>query len=164
MREADTVFHDATDFSTHLRSLRENRLANKSKTKNHREKITKKQRANILEKTGGHCHICGGLIDGAWVADHVFAHTYGGENSLDNYLPAHRICNRAKWFYGTEEFQWILKMGIYFRTQLEEVENPNAVTLAKTFLEYEKHRDSRRNSPAANCKIGESGGDTNANK
>jgi hypothetical protein len=148
MHDADTVFPDVSEFSAHLRFLRENRLANKKTGENNRKKLTKKQRINILEKTGGRCHICGGVIDGVWVADHVFAHIYGGEHSLDNYLPTHRICNRAKWFYGTEEFQWILKMGVFFRTQLEELGNPNAISLAEFFLEHERHRDSRRQSPA----------------
>ena len=150
MSEADTIFSDVLEFSAHLRSLRENRLANKTTGENHKKRLTKTQRISILEKTGGRCHICGGAINEKWVVDHVFAHTYGGEHSLDNYLPAHGVCNRAKWFYGTEEFQWILKMGVYFRTQLEEIGNPNATSLAKSFLENEMHRDSRRKSRASN--------------
>ncbi|AGX86755.1 HNH endonuclease [Candidatus Symbiobacter mobilis] len=148
MREADTIFPDVPEFSAHLRILREVRLANKVTNENKRKKLTKKQRNIILEKTGGRCHICGGPIDGIWVAGHVFAHTYGGEHTLDNYLPAHRICNAAKWFYGTEELQWILKFGVYFRTQLEEIGNPDAISLAKCFLEHEKRRESRRKVPA----------------
>ncbi len=146
MREADEIFPGVVEYSAHLRALRDKRLANKTKDKSQRERLTAKQRISILEKTGGRCHICGGEISGKWVADHVYAHTYGGEHSSENYLPAHEICNRAKWFYGTEEFQWILKMGVYFRTQFEEVGNPNAVSLAKNFLEHETYRDSRRKS------------------
>ncbi|MFT4192797.1 MAG: HNH endonuclease [Comamonas sp.] len=143
MNEADSIFSCTPDFIAHLRSLREERLRTKA-AGNSRKHLTPKQRAFILEKTGRRCHICGGAITDKWVADHVYAHTYGGEHSLDNFLPAHRICNGSKWFYGTEEFQWIMKMGVYFRTQLEEVGNPDAIALAQAFLEHERHRDSRR--------------------
>jgi 5-methylcytosine-specific restriction endonuclease McrA len=150
MPEADKVFSDVLEFAAHLRSLRENRLAGKVANEINLKRPTKAQRVQILEKTGARCHICGGKIDGKWVADHVSAKALGGEHSLENFLPAHSICNRAKWFYETEEFQWILKMGVFFRTQLEEIESPEAAALAKLFLFHEEQRNARRKNIPSN--------------
>ncbi len=150
MADADQVFSETLEFTAHLRSLRETRLENKFANANTRKRLTSAQRKLILEKTDTRCHICGGEIEGKWVADHVYAHSLGGEHSLENYLPAHAICNRAKWFYGTEEFQWILKMGVFFRTQLEEIGNPEAVALASAFLDHERQRNARRKVQSTN--------------
>lgn len=70
-------------------------------------------------KTGGPCHICGGLIDGRWQADHVLAYSGGGGHAADNYLPAHELCSIYRWDYLAEEFQEILKLGVWARTQIE---------------------------------------------
>ncbi len=144
MNEANSIFSKTEEFVAHLRVLREKRLLSKLLEKDVRAKLTPKQRIKVLERTNGRCHICGGEILAEWVADHVHAHTYGGGSSLENYLPAHRICNQYKWFYGAEEFQWILKMGVYFRTQLEEEGSPSAMALAHGFMAHEKRRNSRR--------------------
>ncbi len=82
------------------------------------------------------------MIDGKWEADHVFSHALGGQHSLDNYLPAHPICNNYRWFYGTEEFQWILKLGVWLRTQIE---NQTAVgeIAAAAFWVHERARACR---------------------
>ena len=153
MNQDNSIFPNVPDFSAHLRTLREKRLKNKAEGRNNRKSLSAKQRIIIFKKTAGRCHICGGELTGKWVADHVYAYTYGGEHTLENYLPAHQICNRSKWFYGTEEFQWILKMGIYFRTQLEEIGNPYAVSLAQLFLEHEAHRESRRKNQPSNVSL-----------
>src|SRR5687767_3069014 len=101
------------------------------------------QRDPVLAKTGSRCHICGGKIEGKeWSADHVFAHSQGGQHALDNYLPAHNLCNTYRWFYGAEEFQCILKLGVWLRTFLE-TEKPLSMTLSDHFLKYERRRDSR---------------------
>jgi hypothetical protein len=73
----------------------------------------------VLKSTGKRCHICGGLIAKKWQADHVLAFSADGKNSPENYLPAHRLCNRYRWDYGSEEFQWILKIGIWARTLMK---------------------------------------------
>ena len=84
-----------------------------------RRQLTKSERAQILEKTGNRCHNCGGDIQSRWQADHVLAHSSGGRHSVENYLPAHRLCNNYRWDYSSEEFQWILKLGVWARTQIE---------------------------------------------
>jgi 5-methylcytosine-specific restriction endonuclease McrA len=109
--------------------------------------LTKTQRAEVLRKGGGRCHVCGGLIDGSdWEADHVFAHCTGGTHSLDNYLPAHSICNNYRWFYGTQEFQWILKLGVWLRTQIE-TERKIGLEAAKYFIAHDRRRARRRKQP-----------------
>ena len=147
MNEANKTFCDIQEFVAHLRSLREERLVKKTSTctpENKRRSLSIKQRKEVFEKTGGRCHICGGIIESNWVADHVLAHAQGGEHSTENYLPAHAICNRSRWFYGTEEFQWILKLGVWLRTQTEETGDADALRLCEKFIKHEAHRESRQ--------------------
>ena len=77
------------------------------------------QRAKVLAKTDGRCHICGGAIIGTWQADHVLARSGGGRHTEDNHLPAHPLCNNYRWDYLSDEFQCILKLGVWARTQVE---------------------------------------------
>jgi 5-methylcytosine-specific restriction endonuclease McrA len=144
--EATTQFRSAQQFAAHLRALHEDRSRRKLEVRAHghkRLRLSAAERRAILSKTGGRCHICGGEIDGAWDADHVFAHAQGGAHATDNYLPAHSICNTYRWFYGTEEFQWILKLGVWLRTQIESGDD-SALGLAERFIRHEARRDSRR--------------------
>lgn len=147
MAEANTLFQDAEKFAAHLRVLREERLKRKLEIRSpeqKRQSLTPTQRSAVLTKTAGRCHICGGYINGEWATDHVLAHAQGGEHTVDNYLPAHAICNRARWFYGTEEFQWILKLGVWLRTQIEEENDSLALALAERFVKHEIRRNARR--------------------
>lgn len=138
---------NASEFAAHLRELRAMRRQQKISViakGQKRRSLTKKQRGAIFLKTEGRCHICGGEIcqGEAWQADHVLAHAQGGVHSAGNYLPAHPICNNYRWFYGSEEFQWILKLGVWMRTQIEK-DNHNAIILAERFVKYETVRESR---------------------
>ena len=108
--------------------------------------LKRADRSIVLAKTGGRCHICGGIIDGgAWQADHVLAHATGGKHSVDNYLPAHSLCNNYRWHYDAEEFQWILKLGVWMRTQIE---NETAIgrNVGERFREHDRRRAGRRKS------------------
>jgi hypothetical protein len=97
-----------------------------------------------LDATGKRCHICGGKIVGdKWQADHVLAHSGGGLHALDNYLPAHALCNNYRWDYSAEEFQHILKLGVWIRTQIERG-TPVGKMAARQFLSHEKSRLKRR--------------------
>jgi hypothetical protein len=136
--KATTLFGSAQQFVAHLPALRQDRRQRKLAVRAQGHK-----RRAILSKTGGRCYICGGEIDGAWEADHVFAHTQGGAHAVDNYLPAHSICNSYRWFYGPEEFQWILKLGVWMRAQIESGDG-SALQLLERFVQYEARRDSRR--------------------
>jgi 5-methylcytosine-specific restriction endonuclease McrA len=101
------------------------------------------QRLTVLAKTAGRCHICGGMIDEAWEADHVLAHSGGGAHLEDNYLPAHRLCNNYRWDYLAEEFQYILKLGVWARTQIE-MDTRLGREVGGAFVGYEQRRRSRR--------------------
>lgn len=135
-------------FANRLKLLREQRRKGKiSGSTKRRKSLTKDQRNLVLSKTGGRCHICGGKIKNGekWQADHVLAHAHGGEHSVENYLAAHAICNNYRWHYGPEEFQWILKLGVWIRTLIEG-RNSLAIVLAERFIKYERHRITRQKS------------------
>jgi hypothetical protein len=112
-----------------------------------RRALSVTQRREILEKTGGRCHICGGKITrgSRWAADHILQYAHGGVHDVSNYLPAHGYCNKYRRAYHPEEFQWILKLGIWFRTQIAK-EVPLAMELAEQFVKHEGRRDQRRRS------------------
>ena len=71
------------------------------------------------------------------------AHSAGGAHDVDNYLPAHSICNNYRWDYLPEEVQYIMKLGVWARTQIERgtiVGN----NVARAFAGYEIRRVKRR--------------------
>ena len=110
-----------------------------------RRRLSPKERIKVLSITAGRCHICGGEIRGHWQADHVLAHSGGGGHREDNYLPAHSLCNNYRWDYQAEEFQLILKIGVWTRTQIER-DKPLGRNVASAFLAHESRRRSRRRS------------------
>ena len=143
---ANDIFISAEEFSTRLRELRACRLSKKlamRKVIAGRRSLASSERKAILEKTDSKCHICGGEICGQWDADHVFSHSLGGIHGVSNYLPAHPICNNYRWFYGTEEFQWILKLGVWLRTRIEKRDRIG-LEAAKSFVRYEQRRQGRQ--------------------
>lgn len=130
-----------------LKKLRDERESQKSYYKSlniKREVPSKKDREEILAKTEGRCHICGGEIEGRWDADHVKSHSKGGENSVDNYLPAHHLCNSYRWDYLPEEFQEILKIGVWARTLMENQKTPLSKDLTEAYVKKENARITRR--------------------
>ena len=108
-----------------------------------RQRLTTEQRIEILAKTGSRCHICGGKIDGDWEADHVLSRSKGGEHTFANYLPAHTLCNNYRWDYMSEEFQEILKLGVWARTQAQN-NTKIGRDIAEGFVKYETNRIKRR--------------------
>jgi 5-methylcytosine-specific restriction endonuclease McrA len=142
---ATDKFQSNSVFVERLRSLRQARREHKLELCNRvfREPLSNLEREEVFAKTGGRCHICGGLIEGKWEADHVFSHFLGGKHSIDNYLPAHPICNGYRWFYEPEEFQWILKLGVWLRTHIETETKLGRLAVA-AFLVHERIRASRR--------------------
>jgi len=141
------IFSDVDTFAKALRDLhasRKDRAIAGRKENPMRSILTKAERAEVLSKTGGRCHICGGAIEAeAWQADHVLAHSAGGKHSVDNYLAAHSICNNYRWHYDAEEFQWILKIGVWMRTQIEN-ETTIGREAGEKFCEHERRRTRRR--------------------
>jgi len=106
--------------------------------------LTKADRGKVLGKTSGRCHICGGTINADdWQADHMLAHSTGGAQLVENYLPAHSICNNYRWHYDAEEFQWILKLGVWLRTQIEKG-TTSGQEVGQQFCDHERRRAGRR--------------------
>jgi hypothetical protein len=147
---AITVFRSAKQLMTRLRKLRERRRQGVAghASRAPRTQLTARDRQVVLAKTGSRCHICGGRIrtHERWCADHVFGHANGGTCEVDNFLPAHAICNNYRWHYGPEELQWILKLGVWFRSRIEK-DDPLAMQLAERFVLYDARRNARRVSP-----------------
>lgn len=81
-----------------------------------------------------------------WQADHVLAHAGGGPHSIENFLPAHALCNNYRWDYDSEEFQWVLKIGVWARLQMES-NSALGATMLERFFGYEVQRHSRRQTP-----------------
>jgi len=130
------------DFLHCLRLDRRRRKAELRATVSPRRSLSRPGRVEVLRKTGGRCHICGGIIEGKWQADHVFSHSTGGAHAADNYLPAHALCNNYRWDYSAEEFQSILKLGVWIRTEIER-KSALGVKVAERYLAHEKTRIGR---------------------
>lgn len=132
------------ELSTIFQALHQTRRDHVAAHREPRSRLTPADRQMIFAKAGGRCHICGGLIDGSsWDADHVQSHSTGGQHALDNYLPAHATCNQYRWNFSPEEFQYILKLGVWLRTQIEH-ETPLGMQAAGLFLSHELRRSTRR--------------------
>jgi len=110
-----------------------------------RKSLSKAFREEVLKKADTCCHLCGGEIasDEAWQADHVRPHITGGKHEVANYLPAHALCNNYRWHYSPEEFQWILKLGVWLRTQIAR-ETVVGQKAEKAFAAHETHRERRQ--------------------
>jgi len=128
-----------------LRSARRSRKVAQKKLVRRRRTLSPAERQQVLAKTTGRCHICGGLVDEDWQADHVLAHSGGGGTEADNYLAAHKLCNNYRWDYLPEELHVILKLGVLARTQIERSSSLGQ-QLASAFVAHERVRRSRRKS------------------
>jgi hypothetical protein len=134
------------DLAQQLKGLRVQRgEAQKNAVKQRRRSLRRDEREIILRKTKGRCHICGGLIDASsyWEADHVLQQAVGGGNELDNYLAAHGLCNTIRWDHLPKEMQWLMKIGVWARKQMEGKSELGMKMLA-SFLENEKRREMRK--------------------
>jgi len=140
------MISDGQEYSAFLAAFHKARKESTSKERinnRKRQRLSARERQHILSKTGSRCHICGGIIDGEWDADHVLSHSKGGEHSVDNYLPAHKMCNNYRWHYLAEEFQEIMKLGVWVRTQIER-NTKIGNQAAEKFVRYEMQRVARR--------------------
>ena len=101
-----------------LRLVRRNRKHAVRTSNRARQTLSTTDRSAISAKTGGRCHVCGGLIEGTWHADHVFPYSSGGGHAKDNYLPAHALCKNYRWECTGEEIQHILKLEVWLACRL----------------------------------------------
>lgn len=139
---------DLAVLSAELRRLYSDRqLVKKSEQRTPRNKLSHEERIAILEKTDSRCHICGGKVaENDFHADHVSSHSKGGSNDIDNYLASCSFCNSYRWDYLPDEIRWILKIGVWAKTQIE-FESDLGKRISNSFVEYEKKRESRRKEP-----------------
>ena len=129
-----------------LRLWRRKRKAKHKQTTGIRKRLTTSERKLVLAKTKGRCHICGGELPDKWHADHVLPHSVGGTHKVDNFLPAHALCNNYRWDYSAEEFQYILKIGVWARKEIEDG-TPLGHDMGTKFLGRERVREKRRKRP-----------------
>ena len=73
----------------------------------------------------------------------MLAHSGGGTTESKNYLPAHPLCNNYRWDYLPAEFEFILKLGVYAKTQIKRRTAVGRV-IANGFLKHELNRVKRR--------------------
>jgi hypothetical protein len=143
----DGVPEDHSSLRDFIEGLLRTRLDMKDAHRGTKKRVgpSRAQRDRILAKTNGRCHLCGGAIlsDQRWNADHVLAHGRGGNEDEANYLPAHGLCNNYRWDYLPEEFQLILKLGVWAR---ETIKNDSGLggSMSKAFLKKESVRIARR--------------------
>jgi len=73
----------------------------------------------IFSKTGGLCHFCGTELvfdakrgeKGRWNVDHILPFSREGKDSLENYLPVCKICNRLRWNFESGKIRELLRYG-----------------------------------------------------
>jgi hypothetical protein len=127
-----------------LRDLRpKRRQSHAQQAKAARRHLSAEDRATVLRKTAGLCHLCGGEVVRRWQADHVLAHAGGGKHDIDNYLAAHALCNKYRRHYSPEEFQWVLKIGVWARARMEK-NSTLGEQMLRQFFEYDRKREGRR--------------------
>ena len=76
-------------------------------------------------------------------ADHISAHSTGGEHNINNFLPACSVCNNYRWHYSAEEIQIILKLGVWARTKII-TEKVLGREIAIRFVKHELETSKRR--------------------
>ncbi len=133
-----------------LNLLYQRRLINKEKQKEigiKRIALNNLEREKIFNKTGGLCHVCGTTLDvSLFEADHVKPLVSGGNDIIDNFLPACSKCNNYRWNYSPEEIQWILKLGVWLKTKIQNG-NLTKNKVLEEFIQDEINRENRRKNP-----------------
>jgi hypothetical protein len=141
---SSNLYTDPRQLRDRLLELRKERKRRKEiNGRRPRSQLSERNRQLVLEATDGRCHICGGDVGAQWQADHVLAHSGGGSNDHKNFLPAHALCNNYRWDYLPEEFQLILKLGVWARTEIEKGTR-NGESIAASFSVKEANVKSRR--------------------
>lgn len=62
-------------------------------------------KAKVLAERGRVCHLCG--APGADSVDHIVPRKLGGDDSIDNLLPAHLSCNSSRGAKSLEQWRAI---------------------------------------------------------
>jgi len=69
-----------------------------------------------FEKRGWH----EGDLTGYWEVDHVIQRDKGGDDSVDNYLPACTRCNRLRWHRTGEKIRELLLLGLIAQDEVNK--------------------------------------------
>lgn len=134
-----------------LNILYQKRLIKKEFNKDYKDSkriiLSKEQRQRVYNKTDGLCHVCGTKLEiDNFQADHVKPFSGGGHNIVDNFLPACSHCNNYRWDYSPEEIQWILKLGVWLKTEIQTKSKEGLDVLPK-IIQDEINRENRRKKP-----------------
>jgi hypothetical protein len=130
--------------SAEFRRLYSKRIATKNSTKVKKKNLKKQDKINILSKTGNCCHICGQELDVSnFQVDHIVPLSIGGSSEIENCLAACNLCNSYRWNYLPEELGWIMKVGVWAKTQME-FETEIGKSISESFIEHERNREERR--------------------
>jgi 5-methylcytosine-specific restriction endonuclease McrA len=71
-----------------------------------RKNVSKSVRQKVLDKYGGRCAYCGKELDLKTLrVDHLYPHYLGGEDAIENYMPACYQCNFYKSTLPIEKFR-----------------------------------------------------------
>lgn len=71
-----------------------------------RKSITKEMRMKVYNKYNHHCAYCGCELDlKEMQIDHLYPIYKGGVDTIENYMPACRMCNFYKSTFGLEDFR-----------------------------------------------------------
>ena len=140
--------------SAEFRRLYNKRISTKNAAKKiKRKNLQTQDKIKILKKTGNCCHICGQELNTSnFQADHIVPQSTGGNSEIENYLAACNLCNSYRWNYLPEEIRWIMKIGVWAKTQIE-FETEVGENIAESFIEHEKSREQRRKSPRQGLKL-----------
>lgn len=75
-----------------------------------RKRISKEERLKVYEKYGCHCAYCGKPIEYKDMqVDHLEAYWKGGDDNIENYMPACRSCNHYKRGNSLEGFRRMIE-------------------------------------------------------
>ncbi|MDP6372915.1 MAG: HNH endonuclease [Vicinamibacterales bacterium] len=111
-----------------------------------RSTLTASERKEVLVKTDGNCHVCGGRAGKAWQADHVIPHRLGGAHSMDNYLAICRTCNVTRRSHAPEVQRVIMRLGTYARAEINR-KTDLGEELVQLFLRRDQGNRARRKKP-----------------
>lgn len=140
IEEQEIPFIDKKEvLSAELRRLSKFCKEEKKKTKPHLFK--KYEKEEIYNKTNGICHICGIKL-----SLNKFSITESITNDNESFLPACKTCKRIHDNYLPEEIKWVLKIGLWAKTQIEyETEIGNLISGELT--EIAKYGENKRKNP-----------------
>ena len=93
-----------------------------------RKLISLENKKVIFQKTGGLCHFCGEELvfnakrgeNGRWNVDHILPFSHKGKDSIENYLPICKTCNRLRWNFESNKIRDLLRYGIVAYKQIRK--------------------------------------------